>query len=306
MHDPDTDGLPRPWFRRRWVMVVGVVILFGAIVVGGNAIQAGFFTANLPVAETEPGHRVNYQIVTVGTANGSLDISYTSASGTTETDTAPGHVQVWFKEVTTDPGQTHVTLQGTGTSTDLAFQMTCSILVDGRPAGTQTGPFGCTLLVDLRAARVSASGRPPVPPPTTSAASIAPTVTDRPAPPAACRYITTDEAARIVSAELGDGSYKPVLAIGGDKRRCTYTFDYEASRIRFSWIPGGKASGFPGTEISGLGTRAYWADYGMFATLEVQLPRGLFTVEPFFQTGPVDKRKISIELFRAARKRLPR
>jgi len=304
---PPTAG--RPWYRRRAVVAAGVVVLFLVIVVGGNALQRAFFAVNTaPADESEPSHRVGYQVSTVGTANGDLDIRYTSADGDTQTESPAGFSMVWFKQVTTDRGLTQVYLEGSGNSSDLGFRMSCTITVDGRLAERQTGPYACSASVDLRAARLSGTRLPTVgPPATTSPPTVGPTPTPtRPPVPAACRYVTTSEAERIVSPELTDSGIKPVLSIGGDARRCTYTFDYQASRVTFSWTPGGKARGFPGTEISGLGTKAYWVDYGLFGTLEVQLRRGMFKVEPWFQLGGVDMKKVSVELFRTARKRLPR
>jgi hypothetical protein len=253
----------------------------------------------------EPSHRVNYQVSTIGTANGSVEIKYAAEQGADATESWPGGAQVWFKEVHTEPGQRAVTLQAVGNSSDLAFRITCSVRVDGAPAGSQTGSYGCYLFVEFDTVRSAQASRPSSAPPPSSppVPSSAPPAVP-PSTPAACRYVTAEEAATIVSAQAG--TYKPVLAVGGDAQKCTYVFDYQASHITFSWLPGGRAQGIPGTEVSGLGVRAYWADYGMFGTFQAQLPKGLFKVDPFFQLLQVDKEKICVELFKVARPRLPR
>lgn len=258
--------------------------------------------------QAEPAHRIEYFVSTVGTANGDIQVSYTSASGTTEQDSAAGFAQVWSTTVTTEPGLRGVSLQASGSSSDFSFEVNCSITVDG-VRQTQSGPYGCSLTIDFERFRAehpasSLTAKPPrSAPPAASVPPTAPRSAPAAAVPPTCRYVTEAEATDIVGRHA-HGVIKPVLSTTGGANSCTYMFDYETGRVTFTWQPGGKADGIPGTELRGLGVPAYWTELGEFQTLDVQLPKGLFTVVINFLGLDLDRKAAAVDFFTTARPRL--
>jgi hypothetical protein len=249
----------------------------------------------------EPSHRVTYEIWGTGTANEDVRIQYMLGDGSGGEATAPGVAPFWKETVTTERGVYLTSLSATGNSSDLAFTLTCRVTVDGVEVLKDTGSGFCVGqfdFKDLAKAQARASARP-------SVATTTP-VAKPPAAPTACTYVTAAETTEIVSRAAG--VVKPVLSVGGAKDKCAHVIDANASTVSFEFVRGGASDGPQlGERVRSIKERAYWTGYGEnMGTLRVRRPGGdEFVVDVFFMALQADAERIAIDMYKAARPRLP-
>ncbi|WP_159079295.1 hypothetical protein [Plantactinospora sp. BC1] len=279
------------------------------VLIGIVTVVGGCGPGEVPEPQVEPAHKVSYSISASGTANENLKISYAGPDGAGVEATSPGTVPFWSTEVTTKPGVALLFVQGNANSSDLSYQLTCTIKVDGVEVVNGSGPYSCATQFELSrlpsmlAEKSPSAGSGPTTP--AAARPSAPATPSGPPQVAGCGFVEGAEVSRIVS-ELA-GVSKPVQKVSGNRNRCTYVLDYDLTQVTMTWRPGDKAEQVYGApKVSGLGVTAYWADLGSFGILEAQLPKGAFNVQVDVTGLNIDLRKFAIGVFKAAKPRLPK
>ncbi|MEE6261303.1 hypothetical protein [Plantactinospora sonchi] len=278
------------------------------VLVGLLTVLSGCGDPEIPGPQEEPSHKVSYSISASGTANESLNITYVGPDGSNVETTSPGSVPSWGTEVTTKPGLTFLSLTGQANSSDLSYRLTCTITVDGVQVADNRAPYSCSASFELSKLPAILASRSPsaAPSPTPSAPALpsAPATSAAPSKPAGCRFVKGDELTEIVN-DLAHVD-KPVQNMAGNQNRCTYTVDYDATRVITTWKPDGKPEfQFP-PPVSGLGVTAWWFEHSDFGVLDVELPDGVFTVRVEARALDIDYKDFAIAIFKAAKPRLPR
>jgi hypothetical protein len=254
-------------------------------------------------ADEGPAYRVTYRISGVGTANEPVKITYTTGDGGRSEAEVPGFAPVWSDTVTAEPRLPNVSLTAYGSSSDLAFKLTCAIEVEGVELMRHTGSFSCTAWADLTKAADELARATRAPAPTAAPAT---TAVKPPPPPRACRYVTAGDLTTVVTRAAG--TVKPVLSTSAKGNRCTHYVDQQGGSVSFEVERDGKAGGPPSVRVGGLRERAYYLAYGdSMGELRVALPGGdVFVVTVFFTGLRVDGRQVAVDTYRAARPRLLR
>jgi len=296
--------------RGKWPAVVVPVVVVALVLVGGY-LWRGSGERNREVTRLDDagsadrGHVVRYQVWAAGTANQPVQIGYAGADGADQDAEVPGFAPIWTETVTTDPGLHAVSLTASGSSSDLAFTLTCKITVDDVEVVKDSARSACLArfeLANLPAAVARAAAATPTPvasPPATSAAP-------RPRVPAACRYVTAAEMTTVVTSAAG--TVKPVLSLTGDRNRCRQIIDQDTSSVSFEVERDGRPGGPPASRVRSIRERAYYLALGdTMGELRVSLPGGdVFVVQVFFLGLRADARQVSIDTYEAARPRLLR
>ena len=295
--------------RGKWQLAAAViaVVAFALVMVRVVGVARDDDPARLGTVEGESArYEVAYRVWGSGTANEPVEISYTTGDGGTRKAAVPGYAPVWEQSVTTERDLQNVLVTATGTSSDLAFTLTCTVEIDGVELARQSGLFACNAWFELSEAPAALARATRPPTPTTVTATAAPEPPSPPAPPPACRYVTAAELTELVSRAAD--TVKPVLSVSAKGNRCTEVVDREASRVTFgvehdSWV-----RGLGTVRIPELKERAYYLSLGaLLGQLRVALPGGdVFVVEVFFVGLRVDVRRIAVETYRIARPRLLR
>jgi hypothetical protein len=271
------------------------------VLLGCVLLLAGCAPAPGDVPAEEPPHKVDFLVSAVGSANEDVKITYSAGgAGASGTATTPGAMPFWSESVTSDKGTTLVMLGAAGNSSDLKFALVCVITVDGVEVKRVKQAYACNAefrLSDLPSAMANRPSPSLSTSPTPAPTSFAP-------PPAGCGFLTYDQVAEIVRRLSGVD--KPVQTSGGTETSCTYVIDYESARVRVVWTPSTKATPFPGvTKEPGLPDAAYWMSYGTWGTLDVQRPKGVFSVTTTVGLLPLDGKKFAIDVYKSARPKLP-
>jgi hypothetical protein len=295
--------------KGKWQVAVAPVVVVALVLIGahlwrdsgeGNAEVTRLGSAG----DGDRGHVVRYQVWAAGTANQPVQIGYAGPDGDDQDAEVPGFAPIWSETVTTDPDLRAVSLNAMGSSSDLAFTLTCKITVDDVEVVRESARSACLVrfeLGNLAAAKARAAATP-TPGVTTPAASAAST----PGAPAACRYVTAAEMTTVVTSAAG--TVKPVLSLSGDGRRCRQVVDQDASAVSFEVERDGRPGGLPATRVRSIRERAYYLPLGdTMGELRVSLPGGdVFVVEVFFLGLRADARQVAVDTYRAARARLLR
>jgi hypothetical protein len=285
--------------------VVTTAVIAGVLLSGCQP-----FGRSPALPKEEPPHQVEYSVGAVGSANDDVQITYTDGSGGNATATAPGVAPFWSGSVTTEAGLSELSLQAGGSSSDLAFKLSCVITVDKIEVARNSGPYSCSATFDLRdfAVRKAAeAAKSPSPSPASSPSPAVPSSAAAPvARPKGCRFVEDGEIVGIITSQTG--TVKPVQYTSGDDNTCTYGIDYEDTRVTVKWKPGGKVQPIYGTgKEPGLGVTAYWSDLGTFGILDVQRKTGALSITVTVSILlNLDRKKFAVEVLKAAKPRLPR
>jgi len=295
--------------RGKWSPVVAPVVIVAMVLVGvylwrGSGERNREVTRLGSAGDDDRGHLVEYQVWAAGTANQPVRIHYAGADGADQDDEVPGFAPIWKETVTTDPGLRALSLTASGSSSDLAFTLTCKITVDGVEVVRDSARSACLIRFELAnlPAAVARAAATPSASPTPPVASAAP----RPTVPAACRYVTAAEMTTLVSSAAG--TVKPVLSLSGDRNRCRQVIDQDASSVSFELERHGRPGGPPASRVRSIRERAYYLPLGdTMGELRVSLRGGdVFVVEVFFLGLRADARQVAIDTYEAARPRLLR
>jgi hypothetical protein len=275
-----------------------VRVVGGAVGGGGSGDEA---TRWGTVGGESPEYEVTYRISGAGTANEPVKITYTAADGSSQEAEVPGFAPVWSDSVTTEPNLPQVAVNAFGSSSDLAFKLTCAIEVDGVEVTSYSGSFSCNAWFDLSKAPEVLARATRSPTPTALPAT---TVAKPPPPPRACRHVTGGDMTELVTRAAG--TVKPVLSVSAKGNRCTHVIDQDASSVSFEVERDGRAGGPPAVRVRGLPERAYYLAFNdSMGELRVSLPGGdVFVVDVFFLGLRADARRIAVDTYRAARPRL--
>jgi hypothetical protein len=282
------------------VLALAVVRVFG----GGAGLSRDDEATRLgSVGDESPEYRVTYRVWGAGTANEPVKIRYTTGDGASQETEVPGFAPVWSDSVTTDPSLPNVAVTAYGSSSDLAFKLTCAIEMDGVEVTRYSGSFSCNAWFDLSKAPEVLASATPKPTPTAAPAT---TVAKPPPAPRACRYVTGGDMTELVTRAAG--AVKPVLSVSAKGNRCTHVIDQDASSVSFEVERDGRAGGLPAVRVRDVKERAYYLAYNdSMGELRVLLPGGdVFVVDVFFLGLRADARQVAVDTYRAARSRLLR